>query len=292
MYQTNTPGHTIPFLWLFTLWILHYATLSAVSVDLRWMPGDRCSWYDVKAYLETQHIDNPESVTELRCQHCFLRHFPLWILDKMPQVTVLLLNDNAIQQLPDNIDTLQKLETLDLSRNQLTTLPHRFGYLQALHSFNGAFNQLHTLPDSFWQLHHLTSLSLYSNHLHIMPSRIKRLSHLKKLFWGHNALESIPQSIGQLTQLEHLYLNENALTHLPQEVGNLQHLQHLFLKDNAFHHLPHSVTKLATSLLSLDLQNNPDLSDDNKEDSVGFQGLQDVFGDKLHFSREEPLWAA
>lgn len=291
MYQTNTPGHTIPFLWLFTLWILHYTTLSAVSVDLRWMPGDRLRWSDVKAYLETQHIDSLESVTELRCQHCFLKHFPLWILDKMPNVTVLLLNNNYIQQLPDNIDKLQKLEKLDLSCNQLTALPQRFGHLQALRSFNGSFNQLNSLPDSFWQLHHLTSLSLYSNHLHTMPSRIKHLSHLKKLFWGNNALESVSQSIGQLTQLEHLYLNENALTALPKEVGDLPHLQHLFLKDNAFRHLPHSVTKLATSLLSLDLQNNPYLSDANKEDFLGFKRLQDVFGDKLHFSREEPLWA-
>ena len=111
------------------------------------------------------------------------------------------LSSSGIKELPQEIYSLNSLQSLNLSGNkQLSRLSPEIKNLTNLHTLKIGYTGLTQYPNELWQLNKLNHLDLSGNKHKILPSEI-----------------------GQLTNLQHLELLFNKIPSLPKEIKNLLH---------------------------------------------------------------------
>jgi Leucine-rich repeat (LRR) protein len=169
--------------------------------------------------------------------------------------TELDLSSLKLTEVPEEILSLQQLQSLNLSNNQLTELPEAIASLTQLQFLNLSFNQLTELPEAIASLTQLQTLNLSGNRLTELPEAIASLTQLQSLNLSSNKLTELPEAIASLTQLQSLDLSRNKLTELPEAITSLTQLQSLDLSSNKLTELPEAITSL-TQLQSLDLSSN------------------------------------
>jgi Leucine-rich repeat (LRR) protein len=101
------------------------------------------------------------------------------LFTKWSQLKRITLQNNKLQQLPDDIGNLKHIEELYLFGNELTHLPKGIGYLVQL-----------------------KELDLYNNRLESLPEEIGNLVTLQRLTLEDNRLKAVPNSVANLTQLQ------------------------------------------------------------------------------------------
>ena len=171
-----------------------------------------------------------------------------------PEITVLILADNALNAISPRIGELQRLRTLDLGHNQLTGLPLELGNLTGLRDFLYLHdNQLEFLPLSLGSLHELRYLNISANRFSQFPEPVCHMVGLAELRATDNQLTELPGSITRLSRLRELHLRNNRLRSLPSDLGALSELRQLDLRGNPIETLPDSILEMP-KLEKLDLR--------------------------------------
>ncbi|XP_072522293.1 fibromodulin a [Salminus brasiliensis] len=149
------------------------------------------------------------ALRDLRLNHNKIAKVLPNAFEGMDNLTILLLNDNAIQDMGGALKGLNSLTLLDISNNQLKKVPE--GLPNMLHQLYLGFNAIDTIPDNF--------LNRFSNLQYVrfshndltdkgIPTNTFNVSGLVELDLSFNKLERIPPVS---TTLEHLYLQANQI---------------------------------------------------------------------------------
>lgn len=176
-------------------------------------------------------------------------------IGQLKKLEDLLIVSNHLQRLPNEIVSLSRLRHLELTDSQVTELPEDFGHLGSLRVVIFHRNQLQKLPDSFGQMSRLEIAEIDFNQIEKLPDDLSGLTNLSVLTLGENRLSALPQSIGELTAMEELYLGANQLTELPDEIGNLEKLETFQITRNQVRALPSTIGRW-TSLRHLAVESN------------------------------------
>ncbi|KAH7834184.1 hypothetical protein Vadar_013513 [Vaccinium darrowii] len=169
----------------------------------------------------------------------------------------LLVDNTAIEQLPESIFRLTKLEVLSLNDCQsLKRLPHCIGHLRSLRELSHNDSALEELPDSIGFLVNLETLSLMRcKLLTAIPGSVGNLKMLAKLWLYGSSVKELPASIGSLSYLKELLVgNCSSITRLPVSIRGLASLVQLQLDGTSMVDLPDEVDGLK-SLERLEMRN-------------------------------------
>ncbi|XP_029163092.1 leucine-rich repeat-containing protein 47-like isoform X1 [Nylanderia fulva] len=219
---------------------------------------------------------NNQNLTYLKISLTCLWSIPKEI-EKLKDLTELVLRSNQIEELPDTINNLQKLQVLDCSHNKLKKcsleLPklHRLNLSSnrlsrltlmranvMLSTLNLADNQFKDFPDiCHEEFTHLSELYLNGNMIETVPPSFKKLSALKILNLADNNFTIFPDiCYSEFENLSELYLNRNMIETVPPSFKKLSALKILNLADNKFKDFPDICHKEFTHLLELYLNGN------------------------------------
>ncbi|RZF40467.1 hypothetical protein LSTR_LSTR000346 [Laodelphax striatellus] len=171
----------------------------------------------------------------------------------MSGVQWLKLDRSHLNQIPEELGNLMKLEHLSLTRNDLERLYGELTELTSLRSLNIRRNRIKSsgIPADLFRNEELTTLDLSHNLLKDVPEGLDRAKTLLVLNLSHNNISSIPNTLFMhLTDLLFLDLSNNNLETLPPQMRRLANLQTLILNHNPLGHfqlrqLP-SLTELET----------------------------------------------
>ncbi|XP_060950429.1 leucine-rich repeat-containing protein 18 [Limanda limanda] len=142
-------------------------------------------------------------------------------LDDMPNIIVLDLHSNLLEQVPVTICHLENLEVLNLCNNRLTVLPSEIGLLKKLHTLHLGLNQLTALPASFVELKALRHIGLSDNQFTRVPHCLSSLKKLEKINLERNPIPPEPtqilESYTTLCLVRTVFLCEDCVDHLRTE---------------------------------------------------------------------------
>ncbi|XP_066559346.1 fibromodulin-like [Amia ocellicauda] len=151
----------------------------------------------------------PNSLRDLRLDNNKISKIQPNSFEGMLNLSVLLLHDNAIQEVGGALKGLKSLSLLDISNNQLTKLPDNLP--EHLHQLYLEFNNITTIPgDYFHRFPKLQYVRLSNNQLtdEGIPRNAFNMSSLIELDLSYNKLQKIPPVS---TSLENLYLHANQI---------------------------------------------------------------------------------
>lgn len=147
----------------------------------------------------------------LNITHTCLQDIPEEI-EKLQNLTNLVLHSNEISKIPSTIDKLEKLKFLDCSRNKLTSLPDEIGRLPQLTTMNLSSNLLKSLPTQIGNVK-LSVLNLSNNQFENFPDVCyAELVHLSEIYVNGNRIKEIPITINQLPVLKILNVADNLIS--------------------------------------------------------------------------------
>ncbi|XP_039676104.1 leucine-rich repeat-containing protein 69 isoform X2 [Perca fluviatilis] len=165
-------------------------------------------------------------------------------VSRLPNLSVLLLNNNSISALPAELLSLQH------------ELPAVLGHLESLKKLYLFGNQITVVPpDVIDGLRNLVVLNLNHNQIQRLPPEIKSLSRLRHLSVLDNKLEEVPVELGHLTMLSEINFTSNNLSWLPQQLCQCKELTKLHVARNKLTSLPEGMGALA-KLQVLDVAGN------------------------------------
>uniref|UniRef100_A0A146KS58 Protein flightless-1 n=3 Tax=Lygus hesperus TaxID=30085 RepID=A0A146KS58_LYGHE len=148
--------------------------------------------------------------------------------------------DNAkLDQVPEELGNLMKLEHLSLVRNDLERLFGELTELPCLRSLNIRRNKVKSsgIPADLFRSEELTTLDLSHNALKEVPEGLEKSRTLLVLNLSHNNIGAIPNTLFvHLTDLLFLDLSNNNLETLPPQMRRLGNLQTLILNHNPLAH--------------------------------------------------------
>lgn len=175
----------------------------------------------------------------------------------LTNIKVLYLNNNRLSKLCLQLGKLSRLEGLDLSDNPI--LPSWVPILSSIRSLRQLRlyrTQVGEIPTEICKhLHHLELLGLSGNRLKSLPKEIVNQTKLRELYLKQNQFEVFPPELCVLRNLVIIDLDENRLTALPEEIGRLTRLQKFYVARNSLQGLPESLGQ-CNQLSVLDLSYN------------------------------------
>ena len=183
------------------------------------------------------------------------------------EVERLFLSNQGLEQVPEVIRSMDKLEVLDLSSNDIKILPDWLKRLTSLKQLDLKGNKGLSLvsaaelppslevlslrsmdwtscPSDLLQLPNLKTLDLRANELLELPNEIPSNSRLHTLILDNNKLKRLPKNIKRLRKLRKLSLNNNQLGRLPLGLREWQDLNDLQLENNKLTALPKTIGRL------------------------------------------------
>ncbi|EAT42568.1 AAEL005907-PA [Aedes aegypti] len=200
---------------------------------------DSCSFLS-KLSLDGNSLSSA-SITSLQSLK-FLRYLTLNDneLNEFPEelcelkfVEFLNIGGNPIGRLPESIDKLKNLITLWCNDMLLEFLPEAIGRLRKLRTFGARANQLTALPESFGELKRLRWLSLENNRIDTLPESFGELFKLTHLNLTRNQFDGIPTTVFMLKRLKFCSFAENLIENVSEIVlAGLQYIPTLLLGGN------------------------------------------------------------
>uniref|UniRef100_UPI00398E4F79 fibromodulin a n=1 Tax=Pristiophorus japonicus TaxID=55135 RepID=UPI00398E4F79 len=190
----------------------------------------------------------PRSLRELRAAGNKISKVQPSALEGLDNLTMLLLNDNQLEDIGGSLKALKSLSFLELSNNHLKKLPD--GLPDSLHQLYLDFNHISTIPNEYFrQFPKLQYARISNNELSDkgIPLNTFNVSSLIELDLSHNKLQTIPP-VNE--NLENLYLHANKIKEFTVDsfcktTGfiNFSRIQVLRLDGNSIKrdHLPHEM---------------------------------------------------
>nr|XP_006628521.1 PREDICTED: fibromodulin [Lepisosteus oculatus] len=151
----------------------------------------------------------PRSLRDLRLSNNRISKIQPASFEGMANLSVLLLNDNSIEEVGGALKGLTSLLLLDISNNKLKKLPDSLP--EGLQQLYLEFNGIGSIPSDFFQrFAKLQYIRLSNNKLtdEGIPSNTFNFSSLIELDLSYNKLQKIPPVS---TSLENLYLHANQI---------------------------------------------------------------------------------
>lgn len=229
----------------------------------------------IKTLEEALAIKDTLRVKELMIESALLEAVPQ-VIYRFPNLELLSLANNDIEQVDINFKRLPKLNHLKLTGNILRNNSLQFTDNKSLKLLNLQSNLLSDIPDgvrnckkletlwlgrnemsdlsnrSFRKLKQVKDINFYKAHIEALPQGIKKLKGLEVLDLYYNQLTSLPKTVTKLKKLTHLAVANNQLAELPTKVGKLKNLTNLYAHHNRLSKLPESISQLG-NLQILDL---------------------------------------
>lgn len=192
-----------------------------------------------------------------------LQHYPLRAVAAIKHLQVLHLSNTQrrLDNIPSELDRLEKLVDLDLSENQLNRIPEPVFQLRSLRKLDVSRNSITDLSMLTDNWPNLEYLNLSFNQLLCLPSGLTRLTKLRKLYINNNQLkfDGIPSGIGKLNDLEVFDAAHNLLENIPEGLCRCGRLKRLLLSSNRLVTLPDAIHFLIENLEKFDVEDNPNL---------------------------------
>uniref|UniRef100_A0A336MYS3 CSON003193 protein n=1 Tax=Culicoides sonorensis TaxID=179676 RepID=A0A336MYS3_CULSO len=182
-------------------------------------------------------------------------------LGKLIKLEHLTLKDNEIEKLYGELTELHSLRTLNLRRNKIKSsgIPKELFYLEDLTTLDLSHNKLKEVPEGLEKGKNLLVLNLSYNQIEIIPpSLFINLTDLLFLDLSHNKLETLPPQTRRLSNLQTLILNDNPLELFQlRQLPSLQNLETLQMRNTqrTLANFPTSLDTLS-NLVELDLSKN------------------------------------
>lgn len=180
----------------------------------------------------------------LYCLHTF-GYIRVWsprplsrALANPPRALTLNLTHYYLKEVPQGLETLDKLQSLVLESNQIKAWDPAALKLPQLRILNLNYNLLTEIPKGLASLSGLKKLSLDGNKITEIPTEISLLENLETLSLKSNGLTKIPNEIGELKKLKTLDLSSNQLTEIPDSISQMKSLETLMLSGNPLARLP------------------------------------------------------
>lgn len=177
----------------------------------------------------TTALNNPAGALELNLAREYLDQVPSEI-DQLEKLQELNLDSNNISELGP-ITNLKNLRVLRISYNKLGKLPPDMKKMENLQEIYLSGNQLSSLPKELFELENLEVLVVKNNALTSIPPDLKKLKNLRILDLKNNQISSLPDSLSHLKRLERLYLSGNTLSTIP-DVSGLKSLENISVRDS------------------------------------------------------------
>ncbi|XP_036387853.1 fibromodulin a [Megalops cyprinoides] len=195
-----------------------------------------------RLYLDNNNLTRvppnlPKSLRDLRLNNNKISKISANLFEGMTSLTILLLNDNAIQEVGGALKGLDSLTLLDISNNKLKKVPDSLPGM--LHQLYLESNSIEAIPAGFLsKFVKLQYVRMSHNALtdRGIPSNSFNVTGLVELDLSYNKLERIPLVS---TSLEHLYLQANQIKEFTigslcsvVDIMNFSHLKVLRLDGN------------------------------------------------------------
>ena len=242
------------------------------NVEARWFDKNWRRWTQLNTrvlksltdyHIITLHLSNNKLANVI----------PAFFDGTLPFLSILTLNDNSIETLPDlPYPCPNQLVKLDLKRNKLKELPFIYLCMPCIEQLLLLKNQI--IRFTFWDEEdpskylsaasesNLKILNLGENLLVTIPEEMGQFRRMIELKCKDNRIDNFPVNWNLSSRLEEIDLSSNSLTCFafqhPPGLWKMT-LRTLLLSRNKFTWIPQFVTKLRM-LLNLDLNNN-DLHD-------------------------------
>lgn len=174
---------------------------------------------------------------------------------RLTNLRKLTISENDIMRLPPMIANFSRLVELDISKNCIEEIPSNLQFCRSLSILDITCNPLMRIPDAIVNISSLTHLYMNDVALPALPREIGNLQNLVVLEARENILRRVPPSIGELGRLRRLDLGNNEIEDLPQSFGYLRELVELWLDSNCLSLLPEGTSQLR-NLTILDVTKN------------------------------------
>ncbi|XP_043272595.1 protein flightless-1 [Venturia canescens] len=176
----------------------------------------------------------------------------------MTGIQWLKLDRTKLEEIPEELGKLLKLEHLSLVKNNLERLYGELTQLGCLRTLNIRHNNVKTsgIPAELFHLEELTTLDLSHNNLKEVPDGLEKARSLLNLNLSHNHIDTIPNTLFiHLTDLLFLDLSHNRLETLPPQTRRLANLQSLNLNHNPLGHFQLRQLPSLMNLTELQMRN-------------------------------------
>ncbi|VWX57722.1 Serine/threonine protein kinase [Burkholderiales bacterium 8X] len=160
-----------------------------------------------------------------------LTEFPREIFDLADTLEVLDLSDNALEDLPEDLDRLHRLRVLFCSNNAFTHLPAVIGRCASLEMVGFKANRIRSVPAASLPPR-LRWLILTDNEVESLPSSLGRCSRMQKLMLAGNRLSALPESLQDCRGLELLRISANRFVEVPEWLASMPRLAWLAVAGN------------------------------------------------------------
>ena len=162
---------------------------------------------------------------------------------ELDDVTSLDVSNCGLEELPESVGRLRRLEFLNAGGNRLRSLPASVKLLTNLKRAFFLANAFEEVPEVLGELPSLFMLSFKANAVRTVSERSLAPS-LGWLILSDNAIERLPNSLGNCARMRKLMLAGNRLSSLPESMKNLKNLELLRLADNRFETIPEWLLEL------------------------------------------------
>lgn len=141
-----------------------------------------------------------------------LKSLPEGIPEKLKMLEAMDLTQTSdLQQLPQNMSSMEKLQVLSLAASDLSEVPADIGDCPSLEVIAISNSKVIHFPTSITRCMTLKKLTAHSMMLKSLPEDFPRLSNLTVLDLNLNPLQKLPKGFGNLKALKTLKLSGTAL---------------------------------------------------------------------------------
>ncbi|KAF7654732.1 hypothetical protein LDENG_00065630 [Lucifuga dentata] len=145
----------------------------------------------------------------------------------------LLLSYNRVQLVPEELSCCENLERLELAMNRnLNQLPDQLRNLKKLQHLDLSMNDFTCMPDCVVSLPALEWLDMGGNRLQSLPEDMHRMEKLQTLWLQRNELQKLPENISRMKSLDTLVLSSNRLRDIPSLMEDMSNLRFVNFRDN------------------------------------------------------------
>lgn len=245
MQQLTTLGIGGNSLQEFPKHLLEMPALRELKVDdLKSIPPDMlCQELEAFTHLEKLSVRGIDFSNEAYAQALSK------LLPKLERLTSLDISFCKLQQMPQTVFQLSKLQELYMSGNQFEELPHSdWARLPALRTLFLGYNKISILTESFFralaEVGSLYTLDLGGFKMEEVPEWLPLLRQVKSMGLQNNEISYLPQEMLEMTLLVSLNVSNNKLGFLPEKIDKLFNLEYFYAERNHIQTLPDAFMKL------------------------------------------------
>ncbi len=154
------------------------------------------------------------------------------------------LNDNELEDLPEEMAGLDNVTFLYVYQNRMRAIPPVVGRMKGLLGMYFTSNKLTEIPAFVYEMRQLRKLQVSKNHVKSIAPEIGQLTNLIHMNLSENEIGSLPDSMAKLRRLRVCDLSDNHIERLPESFGEVQILYQLRVRNNPLSALPAGFVKM------------------------------------------------